>query len=67
MGKKRLSQLEFISQARQVHPTYDYSKSIYVNTDSKIIVTCSIHGILKKSIFVQFKNTLNLSSCTRNC
>ena len=44
MGKKRLSQLEFISQARQVHPTYDYSKSIYVNTDSKIIVTCSIHG-----------------------
>lgn len=44
MGKKRLSQLEFISQARQVHPAYDYSKSIYVNTDSKIIVTCSIHG-----------------------
>lgn len=44
MGKY-LTQEEFISQAKTVHGSkYDYSKSIYVDTKSKLIITCPAHG-----------------------
>ena len=36
---------EFIEQANIVHNNkYDYSKSIYNGNDSKLIITCPIHG-----------------------
>jgi len=35
----------FINQAKEVHGNeFDYSKSIYVNSEEKIIVTCKKHG-----------------------
>lgn len=43
--KRFLTQEEFISKANKVHNFfYNYDKVIYCNHDSKIIVTCKIHG-----------------------
>lgn len=54
MGRKKLSQEEFINRCVQEHPEYDYSKTIYVNANSDIIVTCPIHGdfITRPSRFI---------------
>lgn len=36
---------DFIKKATAVHGnTYDYSKSVYVNDTTKLIITCKIHG-----------------------
>lgn len=44
MGKK-LTTLEFIERAIQVHgSTYDYSLTEYVNADAKVEIVCLVHG-----------------------
>lgn len=44
MGK-RLTTEEFIRRSKEIHgDTYDYSKSVYVNPRTDIIVTCRKHG-----------------------
>lgn len=44
-GKTLLTTEEFIKKAREVHGNrYDYSKSIYLNIESNICITCPIHG-----------------------
>lgn len=35
---------EFIEKAKQIHGEYDYSKVKYINTSTKIILTCLQHG-----------------------
>ena len=36
---------QFISEAKQIHDDkYDYSKVIYINTDTPVIIICKIHG-----------------------
>ena len=41
---------EFIDKAKKVHHNkYEYSKSIYTNCDSKITITCPIHGDFHQS------------------
>lgn len=42
---RKLTQSEFVKRASAKHSNkYDYSKSIYVNYDTKIIITCPQHG-----------------------
>lgn len=42
---KRFTQDEFLKLARDVHgDKYDYSKSIYVNQQTKVCITCPRHG-----------------------
>lgn len=44
MTKKKTLQ-EFINEAKNVHgDTYDYSKSVYINTHTPLIIICKIHG-----------------------
>ncbi len=44
MGK-RLSNIQFIQKAKEVHnDKYDYSKVEYVNSSTKICIICPIHG-----------------------
>lgn len=38
---------EFISQAKQIHPEYDYSKVNYVNAHVKVMVGCPKHGFFE--------------------
>lgn len=43
--RKRLTTEDFIARSVAVHgDKYDYSDAIYVNSTTKIIITCSIHG-----------------------
>lgn len=47
---KKLTQEEFIQKARAVHgDKYDYSKVEYVNSSTKVIIICPIHGQFKQS------------------
>lgn len=42
---RRLTQEEFISKSRESHGgKYDYSKTNYVNAQSKVCIICPIHG-----------------------
>lgn len=45
MLKKKLTTEEFIKRAKAIHGnTYDYSKVEYVNSKTKVIITCPVHG-----------------------
>lgn len=49
MGKK-LTIEEFIAKARLVHGNkYDYSKVVYINNSTKVIIACLIHGKFEQS------------------
>ena len=42
---QRLTKEEFIKRAREIHGnTYDYSKVVYVNMLTEVIITCPKHG-----------------------
>lgn len=46
---RKLTTKEFIERASKVHNgKYDYSKVIYVNSTTPIIITCPIHGDFKQ-------------------
>jgi very-short-patch-repair endonuclease len=45
--KLLLTNDEFISKAKLIHPYYDYSLVIYRGIDTKIKIKCSIHGIFE--------------------
>lgn len=45
MGRKALTTEEWIREARETHgEKYDYSKSVYIKRDQKLIIICPIHG-----------------------
>ena len=42
---KSLTQNDFISRSNLIHKNfYDYSKTIYKNVDTKVLITCPTHG-----------------------
>lgn len=42
---RRLNCVEFVERAKEVHgQKYDYSKTNYVNSREKVLITCPIHG-----------------------
>lgn len=46
----KLTLQDFITKASVVHNNiYDYSKAIYINSKTKLIIICSIHGEFKQS------------------
>lgn len=50
MGNKLLTKKEFIDRANEKHSyKYDYSKIIFKNTKSKLIIICKKHGEFKQS------------------
>ncbi len=45
VGVKKLTNETFIKKAKEIYGNkYDYSKTIYINTKTEIIITCPIHG-----------------------
>jgi hypothetical protein len=49
-GKYQYTTHEFIEICKEVHNNrYNYDKTVYVNTYTKIIITCKIHGDFKQS------------------
>ena len=44
-GVKKRDTESFIKKAKEVHgDRYDYSKTVYVNKRTKVVITCPIHG-----------------------
>ena len=41
---KKLTNTEFIEKARAKHGSYSYEKTVYVNSATKVTITCPIHG-----------------------
>ena len=42
---RKLTQSEFLERAKAIHGNkYDYSKSVYINSGEKIVITCRKHG-----------------------
>lgn len=44
-GSKKLTTQEFVEKANKVHNNYyNYAKTSYINSQTKVVVTCPIHG-----------------------
>lgn len=57
---KKLNTEDFIRKARAVHgDKYDYSKVEYVDTHTKVVIICPIHG--------EFKQVPNYHLCGNGC
>jgi hypothetical protein len=47
---KKLTTIEFIEKANKIHNNYyDYSKTDYILSSQKVIITCPIHGDFKQT------------------
>lgn len=66
MGKRRLSQTEFLSQAKEIHPNYDYSKSVYINADTKVLVSCPFHGDFLITPYHLIRRKQGCSQCSKS-
>lgn len=63
-GHKKYTNDDFISKANKIHNNkYDYSKVEYVNTDTKVIITCPEHG----DFLITPHHHLNGVGCTKCC
>lgn len=58
---KKLTQEEFIELAHKVHNKYTYTKTVYVQRTSKIIITCPIHGDFVQTV----RDHLNGAGCAK--
>lgn len=49
VAKSRLSKDEFVERANAVHHNfYNYDKVVYINSHSRVVITCPIHGDFKQ-------------------
>lgn len=65
-GAMRLSTEEFIAKARAIHgDKYDYSKVEYVNTYTKVVIVCPIHGEFEQIPSNHLRGK-GCNLCTRN-
>ena len=61
-----MKQEEFVERANKVHSgKYDYSKSIYENTDTKVCIICPEHGEFWQSPHHHL-NGVGCPKCGRN-
>ena len=59
---KRLTNKQFINKANKIHDNkYDYSKVNYVNSQTKVIITCNKHG----NFLQTSSHHLNRSDCPK--
>jgi hypothetical protein len=62
---KKLTQSEFLIRANNIHNNlYDYSKTLYVDWNTDIIVTCKIHGDFQQSAGVHIRG-FGCQQCTK--
>ncbi len=49
---RKLTQEEFINKSIETHGNkYDYSKTIYINAKTKVIIICNKHGEFNQEAF----------------
>ena len=57
MDRKRIE--DFIEEAKEIFPNYDYSKVNYINSKTKVEIICPTHG----SFLIKPNNLLNHHGC----
>ena len=61
---KKLTTEEFVHRARLVHgDKYDYSKTIYVNSNTEVVITCKRHGDFKMLPYNHVKLGCDCQEC----
>lgn len=66
-GHEKLSTEEFIEKARKIHgDEYDYSKVIYINNHTNIIIICEEHGEFFQSPFAHMTQGSGCGKCYGN-
>ena len=62
----RRTQEDFVQDSISTHGTvYDYSKSIYKNVDSPLIIICPIHGEFKQTPYAHINKGCGCPSCSK--
>lgn len=57
----------FIDKARIVHgDKFDYSKAVYINSSTKIIITCPIHGDFEQKPYKHLQRKLACRKCANS-
>lgn len=60
----KLTISDFIKKSKDKHgDLYDYSKSIYINSKSKLIIICSIHGEFSQTASDHYLSGCNCPNC----
>jgi very-short-patch-repair endonuclease len=63
-SESRFTKEEIIQKAIKVHgDKYDYSKVVYTNIDTKIIIICKIHGEFQQSSYCHINNKNGCPFC----
>lgn len=61
----KLSKDEFIQRSNDVHDSYyDYSKVDYVNSHTKVLILCPIHGVYEQKPYAHM-NGQKCYECSR--
>ena len=64
---RKLTQEEFINKANKKHNfKFDYSKSVYINNTTKIIIICPIHGEFEQTPKLHIKTKTGCMRCGKN-
>ena len=64
-GVYRRTQIDFINDAKRIHEEkYDYSKSIFINVDTKLIITCKTHGDFIKTPYHHINRRQGCQKCS---
>src|SRR5437667_8012372 len=63
---KKLTQEEFIKRCRQKFgDKYDYSKCVFINIRTKIIIICHLHGEYQQTARIHL-NSFGCPQCTKD-
>lgn len=63
-GRRKLTTEEFVSLAKQTHNNkYDYSQTIYVDSETKVKIVCPIHGIFEQNPSQHTRNKCGCPKC----
>lgn len=60
-NKRKLTDKEFIKRAKKLFPNYDYSKVNYINSHTKVTLTCPTHG----EFYITPTSLLHGSGCVK--
>jgi hypothetical protein len=63
---RRKTSLEFITEAKEIHrDKYDYSKVVYINTKTKVVIDCNIHGEFQQTPKAHLKGNGGCQECRK--
>lgn len=62
---KKLSNEEWVERAKNIHPEYDYSKTVYKNSQTPVTITCKKHGDFTITPKIFMKPSYKCAKCKK--